>query len=71
MHHHDGVVILRSDRVDEIVSTVPGRQVASVTFITIDGNVLLARVRVEEDEGSASSDGHVPCAREVEIIENP
>lgn len=71
VHDHHRVAVLRSDCEDERVPSVPCSQVLAVALVAVDCDVVLTRVRVDEDHRDLALDGDIARYVGVKIIEVP
>jgi hypothetical protein len=65
----NGVVVLGSDSLNELVSLEPSSQVPAVTHVAIECDVFFTRVGGDEDEGSVLVLGEIASALEVKVVE--
>src|SRR5271154_5109187 len=69
--NHDGIGTVPSDSLDELIAILPCRQVIPISLIAVDGDVSLARIRLDKREthGCLLSGGSNKAV--VVIIEDP
>ncbi len=48
MHDYDGVVVFRSDGINQIIAVMPRGQIVPVSRVAVDGYVTFTRVGVDE-----------------------
>lgn len=74
MDDNDGVGLNRRNSLDKLVALMPCGEVVAVSGVAVDGDVALAAVGLEEDDGGVNADALVANLLgllEVEVVKCP
>ena len=70
MDHNDGIVTEGRDVLDQSVAGSPGSEVVAITEVSVDSDVTLAGVSIDEDNSNADLRGQRLNLRVGVVVEN-
>lgn len=71
VHDNNCVLVDRRHRIHQVVAIMPRGQVLAVALVAVDGDVVLARVRVDEHDRGVRELRLDRRVERVEVIEDP
>lgn len=71
MHNNNRLRVRTSNSLDQIISIMPRGQILPVALVSVDGDIILARIGVDEDDGDFGGCGGAGGLRDVPVVEVP